>query len=63
MHPQLLLTATLLATTANNTKHFQIGPWIIIPILIVAAITAVPVYIVRNRRKRREVQSERAKAR
>ena len=58
MHHHLLLAATLLATTANNTKHFHIGPWIIVPILIVAAIIAVPVYIVRDQRKRRELESE-----
>jgi hypothetical protein len=58
MHPQLLLAANLLATTANNTKHFSIGPWIIVPILIVAAIIAVPVYIVRDRRKRRELENQ-----
>jgi Flp pilus assembly protein TadB len=46
----------LLATTAGNSKH--IGPWIIVPILILAAIIAVPVYIVRDRRKRQELNSE-----
>ena len=58
MHHHLLLAATLLAATANNTKHFHIGPWIIVPILIIAAIIAVPVCIVRDRRKRRELESE-----
>jgi hypothetical protein len=58
MHHNLPLATTLLATTANNTKHFHIGPWIIVPILIVAAIIAVPVYIVRDRRQRRELESE-----
>lgn len=58
MNNHLLLAATLLATTANSTKHFHLGPWIIVPILIVLAIIAVPVYIVRDRRKRREPDSE-----
>jgi Flp pilus assembly protein TadB len=57
MHSHLLLAATLLATTANNTEHFSIGPWIIVPILILAAIVAVPVYVMRDRRKRRGVES------
>jgi hypothetical protein len=58
MHHHLLLAATVLATTANNTKHFHLGPWIIVPILIVAVIIAVPIYIVRDRRKRRALESE-----
>ena len=56
MHHQILFAATLLATTAGNSKH--IGPWIIVPILIIAAIIAVPVYIVRDRRKRQKFNSE-----
>jgi hypothetical protein len=58
MHPSLLFAANLLATTADDSKHFSIGPWIIVPILIVAVIIAVPVYIVKDRRKRRELESE-----
>lgn len=58
MHPHLLFVTNLLATTANNTKHLSIGPWIIVPILIVAAIIAVPVYVVRDRRKHRELKGE-----
>jgi hypothetical protein len=58
MHQHLVLAANLLATTANNTKHFHIGPWIIVPVLIVAAIIAVPLYIMRVRGKRRELESE-----
>ena len=42
MRHNLPLAASLLATTANNTKHFHIGPSIVVPILIVA----VPLYIV-----------------
>lgn len=58
MYPHLLLAANLLATTANNSGHFPIGPWIIVPILIVAAIIVVPIYLVRDRRKRRAVERE-----
>jgi hypothetical protein len=47
-----------LSTTATNSKHFSIGPWIIVPILMVAALIAIPVYIVRDRRKRRELESD-----
>jgi hypothetical protein len=57
MHQHLVLAANLLATAANNTKHFQIGPWIIVPVLIVAAIIAVPVYIMRVRGKHRKLES------
>jgi uncharacterized membrane protein len=58
MHYHLLLATPLLATTANGTKHFHLGPWIIVPILIVAAIVAVAVYMVRSRRRRQELDSE-----
>jgi 4-hydroxybenzoate polyprenyltransferase len=58
MHDQLLFAATLLATTANKGHHLSVGPWIIVPILIVAAIIAIPIYIVRDRRKRRETSRE-----
>lgn len=54
MHHQILLTVVQLATAASSGKHFSIGPWIIVPIVILAAIVAVPVYVVRDRRKRRE---------
>jgi hypothetical protein len=63
MHHHLLLAATVLATTANNTKHFHVGPWSIVPILIMAVIIALPIYIVRDRRQRRALDSERSKTR
>lgn len=56
MHHQFLLAATSLVTAAGNGKHFSIGPWIIVPILIVAAIIAIPVYVMKDRRKRRETR-------
>ena len=54
MHHRLLTAATLLAASSNKTFH--IGPWIIVPILILIAIIATPIYIVRDRRKRRSEQ-------
>lgn len=58
MYPQLLIAVTLVATTADKAKHFRIGPWIIVPILIAAVIVVVPIYIARDRRKRRDVEKE-----
>jgi flagellar biosynthesis protein FliP len=49
MHPALV-TAALVASSTG--RHFSIGPWIIIPILILAAIVGTIVYAVRDRRKR-----------
>lgn len=57
MHHHLLLAAPVLAT-ADNTKHFHVGPWIVVPILIVAAIIAVSVYLVRKGRQRRDLDRE-----
>ncbi|MGH3191681.1 MAG: hypothetical protein ACRDPY_32710 [Streptosporangiaceae bacterium] len=51
MHHQLITAANVLAA-ANNSSHFSIGPWIIVPILILIAIIATLIYIVRDRRKR-----------
>jgi Flp pilus assembly protein TadB len=59
MHHQLLVAATLLAVTTNSSKAFHIGPWIIVPILILIAIIGTPIYIVRDRRKRRAEQRTR----
>ena len=53
MHHQMLIAATLLAATANNSKHFHIGPWIIMPILILVAVIGTPINVIRDRRKRR----------
>jgi 4-hydroxybenzoate polyprenyltransferase len=59
MRHQLLLAVTLLAAaTSNSNHHLSIGPWIIIPILILAAIIAIPIYIVKDRRKRRDKNRE-----
>jgi Flp pilus assembly protein TadB len=59
MHHQMLIAATLLAATAKNSKHFHIGPWIIVPILILIAIIGTPIYVIRDRRKRRSNQRTR----
>lgn len=53
MHHQLVIAATLFAATASTGKHFHIGPWIIVPILILIAIIGTPIYVIRDRRKRR----------
>lgn len=53
MHHQIAVAATLLAATSNNGKHFHIGPWIIVPILILVTIIAIPIYVLRDRRNRR----------
>ena len=58
MKHHLLLRATLLLATAADTRHFHIGLWIIVPIFILAVITAIPVSIVRDRRKRRQLENE-----
>lgn len=59
MHHQLATAATLIAATASNTKTFHLGPWIIVPILILIAIIGTPIYIARDRRKRRAEQRTR----
>jgi hypothetical protein len=58
MHQQLPLAVAVLATAAGDGNHFSVGPWIIVPILILAAIIATPIYVVRDRRKRREKSAE-----
>jgi hypothetical protein len=52
MHPQLL-AATFLTTAAGNGKHFHIGSWMIVPILILIVIIGTAIYLVRNLRARR----------
>ena len=49
MHPALATVVTAAATTG---RHFHIGPWIIVPILIVAAIAGTIVFAVRDHNKR-----------
>jgi hypothetical protein len=48
-----LVTAALIASSSSNGRHFHIGPWIIVPILIVGTI----IFAVRDRRKRRSPKS------
>ncbi len=44
---------TSLALTAAASQKFHIGPWIIVPLLLLIAIIGTPIYVVRDRRKRR----------
>ena len=37
------------AITANTTRHFSVGPWIIVAILILGGIAAVPASIAPGR--------------
>jgi Flp pilus assembly protein TadB len=50
MHPAIA-TAALIAATQG--QHFHIGPWIVVPILILGAIVGTIVYVVKDRAKRR----------
>jgi hypothetical protein len=43
----------LLAAPSASSKHFHIGPWIVVPLLFLLAIIVTPIYIVKDRRKRR----------
>ena len=49
MHPALFTAMTAASSTG---RHFHIGPWIIVPILIVAAIAGTIVFAVREHQKR-----------
>ena len=49
MHPAL---ATAITAASSTGRHFHIGPWIIVPILIVAAIADAIVFAVRDHNKR-----------
>ncbi len=53
MHPTI---ATAALITATSGRHFSIGPWIIVPILILAAIIGAIIYVVKDRQKRRSGQ-------
>jgi hypothetical protein len=45
--------ATAAQIAATNGRHLSIGPWIIVPILILAAIIGTIIYVVKDRQKRR----------
>jgi hypothetical protein len=49
MHPALI---TAMVAASSTGRHFHIGPWIIVPILILAAIAGTIVYAVRDHHKR-----------
>jgi hypothetical protein len=53
MHQMAVAHAVFLASSASASKTFHIGPWIIVPLLLLLALIATPVFIVRDRRKRR----------
>jgi hypothetical protein len=59
MHHELLIAATVLASTASSGRTFHIGPWIIVPIIILIAVVGTPIYIVRDRRRRQAEQRTR----
>lgn len=50
MQPTLAAAVLIVATSG---RHFSIGPWIIVPILILAAIVGTIVWAVRDRSRRR----------
>ena len=50
MTHELIATLNLAATTG---KTFHIGPWIIVPLLLRAALIGTPVYVIRDRRRHR----------
>ena len=52
VHHQIVIAAAPLGGTSNNSKHFHIGPWIIVPILILVAVIGTPIYVIRDRRQR-----------
>lgn len=49
----------LIAATTESSKTFHIGPWIIVPILILVAIIGTVIYVIRDRRKRQPNQPTR----
>jgi 4-hydroxybenzoate polyprenyltransferase len=48
MSHELIATLALATTTG---KTFHIGPWIIVPLLVLAALIGTPIYVVRDRRR------------
>jgi hypothetical protein len=53
MHPTIATAAQIAATSG---RHFSIGPWIIVPILILAAIIGTIIYVVKDRQRRHSRQ-------
>jgi Flp pilus assembly protein TadB len=51
-----LLHVMLLARSVASGKSFHIGPWIIVPLLFLLAIIGTPIFIMRDRRKRRSAR-------
>jgi hypothetical protein len=46
-------SATALIAAATTNHSFHIGPWIIVPLLLLAVVIATPIYMISDRRKRR----------
>jgi hypothetical protein len=36
---------------AAGSQGFKVGPWLILPILVVAAIIAIPFYYIRSKKR------------
>lgn len=51
MHLATLAQQTIVPL-ASGGRSFKAGPWLIVPILIVAAIVALPVYYMRSKKRR-----------
>jgi hypothetical protein len=49
MSHELITTLTLATTTG---KTFHVGPWIIVPLLLLAALIGTPIYVIRDRKRR-----------
>jgi hypothetical protein len=56
MHHALALHTMLLASSAATGKRFHIGPWIVVPVLLLLGIVGTPIYVLLDRRKRRAVR-------
>jgi hypothetical protein len=53
MHHLLALHTMLLASSAATGKNFHIGPWIVVPVLLLLGIVGTPIYVLLDRRRRR----------
>jgi hypothetical protein len=53
-----LVISTIVMTAATTSRHFHIGPWIIVPLLFLAAIIGTPIYIARDRHQRQPAKRE-----
>lgn len=56
--PHDLIVTAVLTAAATSGHHFHIGPWIIVPILILVAIIGTPIYVIRDRKRRATVRTK-----